>query len=136
MGEIGLINFKIGQAIQAGYTNASDGRVTLGLADANDNLVFHFAPRYETKVLVLNSRKDGKWGTEERPIGYDFTPEKNTTVELLATETFISIYLDGKHFYNFNYREELPVTSVVRVYCEWILGSGTPAKIQYLTVKF
>ena len=136
MGEIGLINFKIGQAIQAGYTNASDGRLILGFADANDNLLFHFAVRYESKVLILNTRKDGKWGPEVRPSGYDFTPEKSITVELLTTETYISISIDGKHFYDFNYREGLPITSATKVYCQWILGSGIPAKIQYLTVKF
>jgi len=136
MGEIGLINFTIGQAIQAGYTNASDGRLILGFADADDNLLFHFAARYESKVLILNTRKNGTWGPEERPSGYDFTPKKSVTVELLTTATHVSISIDGKHFYDFNYREGLPIVSAVRVYCQWIQGSGIPAEIQYLTVKF
>jgi len=132
MGEIGVIKFSIGQAVQTGYTNSSDGRIGLDLTDASGNIVFHFNPRFEDKVLVLNSQIDGKWGKEERPKGYDFDPQKSYTVTFLATETCISISLDGKQFYDYNNR--LPITSVVKA-SYWSSGSN-PAKLHYLAVKF
>ena len=134
MGEIGVVKFSIGQAIQASYTNTSNGRIRLDLVDASGNIVLHFNPRFDTKSLVLNSQIDGHWGTEEKPSGYNFDPQKCYTVEFLATESCISISLDGKHFHNYNNR--LPITSVVKVYYEWWYGSEPPAKLHYLEVKF
>ena len=132
MGDIGVDNFSIGQAIQAGYINSSDGRIGLNLMDAGDNVVLHFNPRFDQKVLVLNSKINGSWGPEEKPKGYDFDPQKSYTVDFLATEAFISISLDGKHFYD--YKNRLPITSVVKV-SYWSSGSN-PAKLHYLGVKF
>ena len=132
MAAIGVIDFKIGQAIQARYSNASDGRIGLDLLDASGNIVLHFNPRFDNKTLVLNSLINGHWGTEEKPSGYDFNPQKSCTVEFLATEAYISISLDGKQFYD--YKNRLPVTSVVKV-TYW--SSSTPAaKLEYLEVKF
>ena len=93
MGAIGLINFKIGQAIQAGYINASGERISLGLADADDTLLFIFEVWYDDKILVLNTRKYAVWGKEDRPSSYDFTPEKSITVEILATELTLVLIL-------------------------------------------
>ena len=75
MGAIGLINFEIGQAIQVGYTNASDRRISLGIGDAYDTLLFYFEVRYESKVVVITTRKYDVWGKDKRPSDYDFTPE-------------------------------------------------------------
>ena len=50
---------------------------------------------------MLNSFIDGWWGAEEKPSGYDFTPEKNYTVEFLATDTAVSISLQDKQFYDY-----------------------------------
>jgi len=127
MGEIGVVNFKVGQAIRAQYTNGSDVGFGLDLLDDKDNIVIHFNPRFNVKSLVLNSFIDGRWGAEEKPSGYDFTPEKSYTVEFLATDTAIGISLDGKHFYDYKHR--LPITSVARV------RLGTP-KGQSIGVKF
>ena len=129
--EIGVINFSIGQAIQAEYGNSSDGRTRIDLLDAKGDIVLHFTARFDQKALVLNTRINGDWGKEERPSGYDFSPEKNYTVEFLATEDYVSISLDGKPFHDYKHR--LPITSVVKVHYE---TSGTPGKLQYLAVKF
>ena len=132
--EIEVIDFSINQAIKAGYVNSSDGRIRVDLIDAKGDIVLHFTARFDQKALVLNTRINGDWGREERPSGYDFSPEKKYTVEFLATETYINISLDGKHLHN--YKNRLPVTSVVKVRYEWHGGSGTPGKVQYLAVKF
>jgi len=130
--EIGVVKFSIGQAIQAVYANSSDGRIGLDLTDTSGNIVFHFNPRFEDKVLVLNSKIDGKWGNEERPTGYNFDPQKYYTVDFLATEAYITISLDGKPFYDYKHR--LPITSVVKA-SYWSSGSD-PAKLYYLGIKF
>ena len=49
---------------------------------------------------MFNSKINEQWGSEERSSGYDFTPKKSYIVELLATDTTVSISLDGKHFYD------------------------------------
>ena len=135
MGEIGVVHFKVGQAIKFEYNNPSDGWIRIDLWDEKGNVVFLFDPRWETKLVVLNSEIDGKWGKEERlSSGYDFTAEKSYTVELLATDAAVSISLDGKHFYDYKHR--LPIDSVIKATFEWLRGTGTPAKFQYIGVKF
>ena len=126
MGEIGVVKFRVGQAIKAQYTNG-DTQFGLDLLDDKGDIVAHFNPRFDAKCLVLNSCIGGQWGAEEKASGYDFTAEKMYNVELLATETAVSISLDGKHFYDYKHR--LPITSVTRA------RLGTP-KGQRLAVKF
>ena len=135
MGEIGIVKFKVGQAIKAQYTNPSDGWIRVDLYDESNNILLHFNPRWDTKLVVLNSMIDGRWGGEERlSSGYDFTAEKGCTVELLATESAISIFLDGRHFHDYKHR--LPIESVVKAFFICSTSSGTSAKLQYLEVKF
>ena len=132
--EIEVINFSINQAIKAGYVNSSIGMIRIDLIDAKSDIVLHFNVLFIQKVLVLNTRINGDWGAEERPSGYDFSPEKNYTVEFLATEDYISISLDGMPFHDYKHR--LPITSVVKVRYEWHDGSGTPGKVQYFAVRY
>jgi len=44
MGEIGVIKFKVGQAIRVEYTNPSDGWVRIDLCDEKGNVVLVFNP--------------------------------------------------------------------------------------------
>ena len=87
------------------------------------------------KTVVLNSQINGSWGREEKlKTGYDYSPGKNFTVVLLATETAVSVSQDGNHFYDYKHR--LPIDTVVKVTFEWSRGTGTPAKLQQLGVNF
>jgi len=57
--EIRLANFKIGQAIQARYSNASTGTMGISWWDANSNVVFEFIAHFATKEFWLNHVIDG-----------------------------------------------------------------------------
>ena len=70
------------------YTAPDTGRVIFSLVQKEtDDLVLNIGVRYtfgsEKNVLVLNSRKDGKWGEEVRPSGFDFSP--NIQVNLFVS---------------------------------------------------
>jgi len=44
MGEIGVVKFKVGQAIRFEYNNPSDGWIRIDLWDEKGNVVFLFDP--------------------------------------------------------------------------------------------
>jgi len=133
-GGIGVFNFKVGQNIQAEYINPENGRVAINLFDNQDNIALHFNPRWDERALVLNTRTNGSWGLEERPPGYNFIGKDKITVRFLATTAAICIFVDEKMIYE--YRNRLPVTSITKTDFSWYSGSGTPAKLQCLQVKF
>ena len=56
-----VVNFDVGMSIEAEYENSRDntGRLHLNLRKDEDNYVLHFNPRFQEKILVLNSKEGG-----------------------------------------------------------------------------
>jgi len=133
-GEIGVFDFKIGQSLQAEYINPDSGRVRINFYDSQNNIVLHFNPRWDEGALVLNSKINGSYGPEERPPGYNFNKVEKITARFLATQTAICIFIDERMIYE--YKNRLPVTSIIKVDFAWYGGSGTPAKLQCFEVRF
>ena len=64
MGSITVDKFNIGMAMEVTYITPDNGRPTLNLRDRSNNIVLHVNPRWEERVLVLNTHVGG-WGGEE-----------------------------------------------------------------------
>ena len=75
------------------------------LVQDDKNIPLQFNPRFDAKVLALNSMKAGNWQKEERPSGYMHLPmeQKIMKVRIYDYDTYFEIYINDKFFYKFNY---------------------------------
>jgi len=113
LSDTGTVEFKVGMKIEVDYVNPTAGWVVIWLTNNDGNVVLTHSARIEKKALVLNSRIGGKWGSEERPSGYDFTPGASQTVLLEAEQDYFIIRVNGADLHHYKYR--LPVTSIHQV---------------------
>ncbi|KAI4896434.1 hypothetical protein NFI96_026901, partial [Prochilodus magdalenae] len=64
---------KAGQALFfQGVVSADPSRFAIDLETSQNDIVFHFNPRFKTCSVVLNSLRQGNWGTEEWTSGRPF----------------------------------------------------------------
>ena len=132
MGSITVDKFNIGMAIEVTYITPDNGRPTLNLRDRSNNIVLHVNPRWEERVLVLNTHIGG-WGGEERPGGFDFSSGVPITVRVEAKPEHFVILVNGKVVHN--YRHRLPVASVCGAEWGW-KGTNKEAKLINLSVFY
>ena len=137
---IHLKDFQIGCEVNFRIKKApSSGRIIFSLIDdTKRRIVLNVGIRYKwyssKHVLVLNGWKGGKWGPEQRPSGFDFTPGKSSLVTIKAESIGFCILQNGKMIALFSYWSGLPVTSVRRIRA---LSSGNKAaKDISVSVKF
>ena len=119
---IGIEPLNTDDAVFCSYTAPDTGRVIFSLVQKEtDDLVLNIGVRYtfgsEKNVLVLNSRKDGKWGEEIRPSGFDFSPNIQVNLVVSVGDAGFDIYTvdnNGVSHYiaTFPYRPGLPVSLV------------------------
>ncbi len=51
-----------------GFIHPGANRFELNLSQGysdNDDIAFHFNPRFDTRIIVKNHRQNGQWGQEE-----------------------------------------------------------------------
>ena len=104
------------------YIAPDTGRVILSLVhEETDDLILNIGVRYtfgtEKNVLVLNSRKDGIWGKEIRPSGFDFSPNIQVNLLVTAGDVGFDIYAVNdngvpQYISAFSYRPGLPLDLV------------------------
>ena len=112
-------SFEVGQHIECLYVAPDKGRVTINLLTESGDTALHHDIRYDISVhmhsLVLNTRINGIWGTEEHPGGFDFTDGILVTVKIVAAETGFQIYCNGKYITTYDYRSGLTSLLVEKV---------------------
>ncbi|KAK0423280.1 hypothetical protein QR680_008063 [Steinernema hermaphroditum] len=71
-----------------------------------DKTIFHMNPRFDCRdtFVVMNSQREGKWQREERHHQW-FSLGKLFTVDFVAQNGAIAVYLDGEHYYTFKLRD-------------------------------
>lgn len=131
------LGFKVGMYIEAHYENPTgSGRILFNLMQDSNNIALHFNPRFDTNVLVLNSMKDGNWQTEERPPGYNLDHGAKMTVKIQGDDHCFTIYINGKTFYQFKYREGLSCTTVKKVQFKFDGNEAVASKLQSMQIGF
>ena len=135
LSQTGIYQFNIGMKLGVEYVNPTAGWTIIWVEDTNENVVLTFSARIGEKALVLNSRINGKWGTEERPSGYDFTPGVSQNVSLEAEQDYFIIRVNNNDLHHYKYR--LPATSIHRVIVQYRKsGSATATNLNAVSYKY
>ena len=128
-GEIGVEGLQVGTLIEADYYNPTgSGRIMFNFRQDSDDIVLHFNPRFDSNVLVLNTKTGGNWGKEERPNGYDFSYGIRVKVKIYADNDNFKIFINDKFFYQYKYRG-MTSTQVKKVEFSWSGDDATAAQL-------
>ena len=103
-GEIKVEDFRVGMSAQVTFITPDSGRTRLNLEDGSGNIILHVNSRWEEKALVLNSKKNGSWGAEERPDGFDFRIGVPVTIRCEAAQDGINIIVNDKVIHCYKHR--------------------------------
>ncbi|XP_038074670.1 galectin-9-like isoform X2 [Patiria miniata] len=69
-----------------------------------DDIAFHFNPRFAERTIVRNSKRNGKWGGEERGGAFPFAPSGTHEVTILCMRKCLRVQVDGHHVIDYNHR--------------------------------
>ena len=132
--------FAVGMYVEAVYDNPTgSGRITFDLRQDDDNIPLHFNPRFDENVLVLNTQKNGTWlKPEDRSAdGYDFSYGTKMAVKIQGDQTCFTIYINGRQFHQFDYKQGLSCTDVKKVQFNWMMGNASVAsRLQSLQIGY
>ena len=135
LSETGVFQFKIGMKVQVDYVNPTGGWTVIWLEDFKENVVLSFSARVGQKELILNSKEDGKWGDEEKPDGYNFTPGVRQSISLEAEHGHFTIRVNDHDLHHFKYR--LPPTSIHKVVVHFKkYGTAEAPQLQAVAYKY
>uniref|UniRef100_A0A915PE95 Galectin n=1 Tax=Setaria digitata TaxID=48799 RepID=A0A915PE95_9BILA len=81
-------------------------RFNINLLKQNGDIVLHFNPRFDEKVVVRNALLSGVWGKEEREGKIPFEKDKIFDLQLQNEKYAIQIYVNGERFATFAHRSE------------------------------
>ena len=116
---IGVDQLTLYDQVACSFNAPQTGRVYLDfIDDERDHIALQVDVRYNGNVLVLNSFKDGSWGNEIRPSGFDFSPHWVNIMVIVGVDGF-HIYTvpnsgdDLNYIAKFPFR--LPLESINRV---------------------
>lgn len=81
------------------------GDFSINFLDENNDMVFHFNPRFSESAVVRNSQKDDEWGNEERELG-EFPFAKGRVFDLVIhNEPYsLQIFMNGDRLCTFAHR--------------------------------
>ncbi|KAH7694594.1 galectin [Aphelenchoides avenae] len=82
---------------------------------ATDTVIFHFNPRFNEKVVVMNSTRNGTWLEEHRPKYFPFQHNKPISMDFVAESAGIRVYLDGQYLATFAARDDLRYVDTMEV---------------------
>ena len=131
--------FKVGMYVEAVYDNPTgSGRIRFNLMQDDQTIPLHFNPRFDQNVLVINTKKDGTWlKPEDRPGGYDFSFGAKMAVKIQGDQNCFTIYINGKNFYQYNYKGGVSCASIKKVQFDWIMGEESAAsQLQSLQIGY
>jgi galectin-9 len=91
------------------------------------DIALHFNPRFDTNLVVRNSRQNGRWGPEERePQVMPYAAGRDFETMLLIEADGFKVAVNGRHFCQFPHRIPLSCVGVLS-----IEGSVEVERIEY-----
>lgn len=100
------------------YGTPTGEKFEIDLLSNDDEIPFHFNPRFSEKAVVRNSLFDGAWGKEEREHENPFTRDKPFTVVIHNEPKELQVFVDGKWFCSYEHRCSNPEKDYSRLHIE------------------
>jgi hypothetical protein len=79
-------------------------RFSINILDAQENVVFHFNPRFNEKAVVRNAKIGADWGGEEREGKFPFDKKLAFDVIIVNESYSYQVFVNGKMFCTFAHR--------------------------------
>lgn len=96
----------------------------------DEDVVFHFNPRFPEQTVVRNSCLDGCWGPEERDGFFPFVPGRRFEIKILVEEDTFKVAVDGNHLLEYEHRVgDFEDVTLLRVVGDVTLYSAAPSMI-------
>ncbi|XP_050559766.1 galectin-4 [Spodoptera frugiperda] len=70
----------------------------------NNDIAFHFNPRFTSNTIVRNHYVGGSWGSEEEGGGLPLIPGTTFNILFICLYDRFKVYIDGRHFCDFFHR--------------------------------
>lgn len=70
----------------------------------NDDIAYHFTPRFFQKRTVCNTFVNGEWGKEEEVKNFPFTKKKGVDLTFEFDENKITAYVNGARYSTYQHR--------------------------------
>ena len=87
--------------------------LSLPTTDDDSSIALYLNIRFDTNVVVINSKENGTWGQEERPAGFPFTRGEEFVLTVAITADCYLIEVNGELLHSFGHR--LPFSSIKRL---------------------
>ncbi|KAH7727504.1 beta-galactoside-binding lectin [Aphelenchoides avenae] len=92
------------------------GRFNIDLrCDTNQDIVFHFNPRFGAGKVVMNSRNNGRWGDEVCPKEFPFNLDQKVIIDFTGEPSAISVSVDEKLFTSYRVRSILRLVDSIMI---------------------
>lgn len=140
LSQTGIDQLKVGMKVEVEYINPANGWFVIWLEDTQGNVILSYCARFDEKRLVLNTLNDGKWGNEECPSGYNFTPGALQNVSIVVTtQDCFTVQVNGCNPFPFNSMQvgKLSATSVRSVVVNFRpLGGAAAPQVKGVSYKY
>lgn len=81
-----------------------DERIDINFLVGDEDIAFHFNPRFNKGKTVLNSYFGGKWGTEVFVDKFPFVRKQVVDILFISENEQIAVYVDGNPYCTFAHR--------------------------------
>ncbi|MGH0129291.1 UNVERIFIED_CONTAM: hypothetical protein FKN15_038674 [Acipenser sinensis] len=86
------------------------------LCDRNDQVAFHFNPRFPESDIICNSFVSNRWGQEERCNNIPFGPEEPFMIEIYSDNENFHVLIDQSKIMQYKHRiDDLKTITRVQV---------------------
>lgn len=102
------------------------------MGNEKDKILFHFNPRIKEKQIVMNSKLNGSWGSEERIK----LPSSDTfQVKIIVDSIGFHVYLNGNEIKDHLYKHREPFKNFSQVECDRYTAYLEPSLEEDVSVK-
>lgn len=97
------------------YGKPTGNRFSINLVGRNNDILFHYNPRFDEKKVVRNSQVGDKWGSEEREGPFPFKKNIGFDLVFINEPYSIQIFHNGERIGTFAHRTSDPNHDYVKL---------------------
>ena len=88
--------FKQGMGMEAEFTIPESGKSAILLMKDPNNYMIHVGPKWDKKILVVQTKKEAVWGNKQTIDNFDYESGGTMAVRIEAHSTSFAVYVNNK----------------------------------------